>query len=433
MVAGAFSHLRPCRVMVVGDVMLDTYTIGKMKRISPEAPVGVLTVQRQEERPGGAGNVALSLLALGCSVTLLGRVGGDSAGSRLCSLLAKEGVDVTALLEQEGFPTTVKNRLIADNQQIVRIDIEEPVPLPESEKARILHHFFAALPTVDVVAISDYAKGFLTRPLLREIIDKATEANKIVVVDPKGADFSKYRGATLIKPNEGEARAAAALPDDAPLDLVAARNLKDAGAKALMVTRSAKGIALFIPEHPQQDFPAIVHEVRDVTGAGDTVLATTACALASGLSLPQTAKLCNLAASVAIARFGCARVTLSDLAAALLQQSIVHKVLDEEHLSPLRAALQSTTSALITATTPNPTAIFHAAKTLKAQNFHITIVHLPTPHQDPQILQMLASFHDIDFILLSPPHNLPTTATFHLSPEGLIAREGAALPKIQCR
>jgi len=337
---GMFSRFSRIKVLIIGDFMLDTYTHGKVKRISPEAPVSVLHVQREESRPGGAGNVSLNLVSLGAEVIAVGRVGSDSAGEQLKNALEMEGVDVDALFIQKDFKTPVKNRLIADAQQILRVDFEVITPVPTELEELAVQKLPALLSQVQIVAISDYGKGFLSRFLLKNLITLAKEHKIPVIVDPKGDDFSKYEGATVIKPNLVEAYAAAKLPLETPLDHVAHTLLKNCSADKLLVTRSEAGMSLFTKEGDHFDFPVRSKEVKDVTGAGDTVLAMISVAMANNLDIRYAAQLANIAAGIAIERIGCARISLSELANHLLKTDIDNKIFDEEHLFALQQALK---------------------------------------------------------------------------------------------
>lgn len=310
------------RILVAGDFMLDIYTIGDVLRISPEAPVPVLRVTDVTRRPGGAGNAILNLVSLGMEVVPLGRVGNDEGGDHFIDSLVKEGIDISAIARDPDFQTPLKNRMIAAGQQLVRIDYESPVRIGPSLEQKICSALPSLLKGIDVVAISDYAKGFLTLPLLSELIDQS-RAHKIpVIVDPKGRDFLRYRGATLIKPNLSEAIAAAGLGAEATLDDIARQILDEVAIEKLMITRSKEGISIFDGDS-RQDFPARVHEIKDVTGAGDTVLAVVTAALANRMNLAQAAELANVAAGIAIERIGCVRISLADLSARLLEKAYV--------------------------------------------------------------------------------------------------------------
>lgn len=337
---GLFSQLSKVKVAVIGDFMLDTYTIGKAKRISPEAPVAVVNVLTEEQRAGGAGNVVLNLLSMGASVLAIGRIGSDHAGEQLKDIFKKEGVSTEGLFTQNEYQTPVKNRIIAENQQIVRIDYEKSTALSEEMEEKILQTLPELLCGIDVITLSDYAKGFLSQKLLQAITEYAATNKCIVIADPKGVDFSKYNGATIIKPNLSEVYAAANVPMDMPLEVAVSKVMKISDVSILMVTRSEAGISIFFREGERYDFPVRVHEVKDVTGAGDTVLAMLACCLASGLDIRDAIPFCNLAASIAIERFGCARISLSDLARKMLELDSGNKVFDCEHIFALQQALK---------------------------------------------------------------------------------------------
>lgn len=310
------------RVLVVGDLMLDVYTVGEVERISPEAPVPVLRVQEENHRAGGAGNAILNLLSLGMEVIALGRVGDDRAGRHFLEAMAKEDVDTRGIVTDPAFQTPMKNRMIATGQQLVRIDYEHPSLLDSSLEKEIVKMLPQLLEGIEIVAISDYAKGFLTPTLLAEVIGEAQCREIPVIVDPKGMDFSRYGGATLIKPNLAEAIAAAGLGMEATLDEVAARILEEVGIETVVVTRSKEGISIFNRHAGRKDFPAHVHEVKDVTGAGDTVLAVMTAALANRLDVAEAANLANLAAGIAIERIGCARISLAELTSRLVDVSV---------------------------------------------------------------------------------------------------------------
>ncbi len=313
-------RLKSKKVLVIGDLMVDVYTMGNVERISPEAPVPVLRVSQETRRPGGAGNAILNLVSLGMKVVAVGRVGDDFGGRTFLEEMAKENVDARGIICDKGFQTPLKNRMIAAGQQIVRIDYEEPHSISETLEEEITASLPKLLEEVEIIAISDYAKGLLTQSLLKKVIHAAKLRSIPVIVDPKGIDFVRYYGATLIKPNLAEAIHAAGLGREATLDEVAKRILRDTAIETLMVTRSKEGITVFTQGGVRQDFSAQVHEVKDVTGAGDTVLAVITAALANRLSLADAATLANVAAGIAIERIGCARISLADLSSRLLKR-----------------------------------------------------------------------------------------------------------------
>ena len=399
---GTLSRICPGKILVAGDFLLDTYTIGKVKRISPEAPVAVVHVTHEEHRPGGAGNVVLNLLALGMQVTAIGRVGADSSGVLLRQVLQSDGVGVHLVLEQSGHPTPVKNRIIADNQQLVRVDREETHALSPELEDHLLTNLAVALEDVKVIAISDYGKGLCTPRLLAGLIAEGKNRGIPVIIDPKGVDFHKYKGATIIKPNLSEAYAASGLASDAPLAQVAERVLDISQAEILMITRAQEGISLFFAGGHREDFPVQAREIKDVTGAGDTVLAMLTCALASGLSVAEAAQMSNIAAGIAIARFGCAQISIADLAHRLLERDVGNKVFDEEHLFALQHALAGQQMVVIG---------LHAIEGLSAQTYaHLrrfaaregwaVIVYLRDPEPHPEFVELLVSLREVDFIVL---------------------------------
>lgn len=399
---GTFSRLGFRKALVIGDLLLDAYTIGKVRRISPEAPVAVLQVQQEENRAGGAGNVILNLISLGMAVTAIGRVGQDASGEILRQALVKEGVNDKGIVIQPGFPTPVKNRIIADNQQIVRVDHEKVMPIPEQLEQEVIDLLPQLFEGVHVVAVSDYGKGFVSKTLLNAVIDHAKSKNIPIIADPKGIDFTKYAGSTIIKPNLGEAYAAAGLSTDAPLELVASRVLQQAQAEILMVTRSEAGISLFYKDGSRHDFPVRVREVKDVTGAGDTVLAMLTCAIANELPILEAAQLSNIAAGIAIEHFGCARVTLSELARRLLEYDVVNKVFDEEHIDALQEALKGKKYSLlgISGDLGLTSHIFTSIRHLSQREDEDLLIYVRDTDPSEEFINILASLKDVDFIIL---------------------------------
>jgi D-beta-D-heptose 7-phosphate kinase/D-beta-D-heptose 1-phosphate adenosyltransferase len=401
--SGMLSRFRPVRVLVIGDFMLDTYTTGKVKRISPEAPVSVLHVQKEESRPGGAGNVVLNLISLGAGVIAVGRIGYDFAGDELRGALEREGVNIENLMLQKGYKTPVKNRLIADAQQILRVDHETISLLPDQIEAEILERLPPLMEKVQIVAISDYGKGFLPRNLLKKTIEMATQKGIPVIVDPKGEDFSKYSGATVIKPNLAEAYAAAKLPQEVPLDQIASVILQNCGVEMLIVTRSEAGISLFNKAGQQFDFPVRSKEVKDVTGAGDTVLSMISVAIANNLDIRYGAQLANIAAGMAIERLGCARINLSEMAERLLEFDVENKIFDEEHLFALQQALKGKRYSVLGLNTAHgmSTALFRSLRKLASRDSEKKlIVYVRDNEPDAEFVSLLSSIAEVDFIVL---------------------------------
>jgi D-beta-D-heptose 7-phosphate kinase/D-beta-D-heptose 1-phosphate adenosyltransferase len=398
-----FSRLSPVRVGVIGDFMYDTYTTGKVRRISPEAPVSVLHVLKEEGRPGGAGNVVLNLISLGAEVSAVGRVGPDTAGESIVKALTAEGVHVDGMVTQTPYQTPVKNRLIADAQQVLRVDFETVSSLPQQVEEAVVGGLERWLDGIDILAISDYGKGFLTPSLLKAAIDMARARHIPVIVDPKGDDFTRYQGATVLKPNLQEAYAAAKLSHLASLEQVADALFKKVSVDLLMITRSESGISLFSREGMRLDFPVRSKEVKDVTGAGDTVLATVCVALGNKLEVADAAQLANIAAGIAIERLGCARVNLSDLASRLLEFDVDNKVFDEDHLFALQQALKDKHYVVlgIHSTLGITTALFRSIRKLAGHDSDTKlIVYVRDSEPDAEFVSLLSSLAEVDFVVL---------------------------------
>ena len=306
--------LSKARLLVVGDVMLDRYWFGEVSRISPEAPVPVVKVERTEERPGGAANVARNATALGARATLLSVVGDDEAGVRLRELLEAEHV-VPSLHRDPSIPTTVKLRVIGRHQQLLRVDFETP---PTREVlADKLADFQMLLTDCDVLVLSDYGKGGLTH--IVQMIELARAAKKIILVDPKGDDYSRYHGASIVTPNRAELREVVGRwKDEDDMTARAQALRRELGAEALLVTRSEEGMSLY-QESGVLHEAARAQELADVTGAGDTVIAALAAMLASGAGLPEAMHVANRAAGIVVGKLGTAVVHREELQAALAQ------------------------------------------------------------------------------------------------------------------
>ncbi|MBS0616176.1 MAG: D-glycero-beta-D-manno-heptose-7-phosphate kinase [Verrucomicrobia bacterium] len=400
---GLFSRFNRVRVAVIGDFMLDMYTTGKVRRISPEAPVSVLHVQKEESLAGGAGNVVLNLISLGAQVVAIGRVGADMAGEKIRESLSSEGAQTVGLFTEKGFKTPVKNRLIADSQQVLRVDFETITPIPEVVEQSVVEKLPELLSDVQIIAISDYGKGFLSRSLLMAIFDFAKVRGIPVIVDPKGDDFSKYAGATILKPNLQEAYAAAKLAREAPLEQVAAAIFKNTAIDLLMITRSEEGISLFSKDGEMLNFPVRLKEVKDVTGAGDTVLAMISVALANGIEIRYAAQLANIAAGIAIERLGCARINLSDMASRLLEFDVENKVFDEEHLFALQQALQGKRYSVLglDSTQGMSSALFRSIREISSRDpDQKLILYVRDTHPDEEFVLLLSSLAEVDFVVL---------------------------------
>jgi D-beta-D-heptose 7-phosphate kinase/D-beta-D-heptose 1-phosphate adenosyltransferase len=298
------------RVLVVGDVMADHFVWGRVERISPEAPIPVVQVSREEVKPGGAANVACNIAALGGRVTLAGIVGADATAGTLRSLLAAKGIAVDALVEDPGRPTIEKTRVIAHNQQVVRVDRELQEPLGSAAQEAFLRVCLAQVEGCDAVLFSDYAKGALSAELTGAVTRRARALGKVVAADPKPANVGWFTGVSIVTPNQGEAAAASGvrIRDDASA-LEAARVLLDRlHSEAVLVTRGEHGMTLLRSEGGVTHIPTRAREVFDVTGAGDTVIATLTLALAAGMPVPEACTLANAAAGIVVAEIGVAVV-----------------------------------------------------------------------------------------------------------------------------
>ena len=399
--SGLFNQIQQTKVLVIGDLMLDTYTTGKARRISPEAPVAIVHVKNTEERAGGAGNVALNLLSLGSDVSIIGRIGQDMSGRILLHSLGDKGINTGGVVTDENFVTPVKNRVIADNQQMVRIDYEEVIDLAESLEAEVISSLPFLIKGTDVIAISDYGKGFLTPNLIQAVIACAKEEEVPIIVDPKGLDFTRYKGADVIKPNTSEAIAASGLGREATLEEVAHQILFQTESKTLLLTRSEDGISLFEPDR-REDFSVDVQEIKDVTGAGDTVLATIAWAMANKLSLADACRLSNLAAGISLAHIGCAPVTLADLAHRALETDTVQKVFEEEHIFALQKLLAGQKCTLLGIHESNgiETSLFLTLRKLSIDPKTQLIVYIRDKEPSEDFVTHLASLREVDFIIL---------------------------------
>lgn len=297
------------KVLVAGDLMLDRYWHGPAARISPEAPVPVVRVSGSDERLGGAGNVALNLATLGAGVCLLGYCGADEAGDAVERLAASAGMECR-LLRQPRLPTITKLRVISRQQQLIRLDFEES--FREVDPAPLAGELRARLAGAQVVVLSDYGKGTLSE--VAALIEACRAADRPVLVDPKGADFSRYRHATLLTPNLSEFEAiVGACADQAQIEEKGRRLMEDLCLEALLITRGEHGMSLLRSEAPALHLPAHAREVFDVTGAGDTVISVLAASLAAGAALPDAVALANLAAGVVVGKLGTAAVSVEEL------------------------------------------------------------------------------------------------------------------------
>jgi rfaE bifunctional protein kinase chain/domain len=305
------------RVVVVGDVMVDRYLWGSVSRISPEAPVPVVDVARETSRLGGAANVASNVASLGAGCSICGVVGDDDEGARLARRLEDRGIAAVGLVRDGGRPTTVKTRIIAHNQQVVRADRETRDEVAGEVASKLRTAVGAALEGADAVVISDYGKGVVTKALLDYLIPKARSSGKIVSVDPKERQFKNYRGVSLITPNQYEAGGIVGrrITDEESLMAVGWEVFDMLSPEALLVTRGEDGMSLFEGGRKYKHFATVARQVYDVTGAGDTVIASFTLCLAAGATTSEAAQIANHAAGVVIREVGTATVGAQDLVA----------------------------------------------------------------------------------------------------------------------
>lgn len=298
------------KVLVLGDAMLDRYWWGKVERISPEAPVPVVQLEKIFETAGGAANVAANVAGLGAEVSLISIIGDDRESKDLMDLLTEKGVKTDLLIEDCERRTIVKTRVIAHNQHVVRVDNEKILPLSQEQQDQVLKMVQKNLGDVDILIASDYAKGFFTEELTRRLITLSRDANKKLIIDPKGRDFSKYRGATAITPNQKEALEACREAVD--VDVAGRLLLEKLELDCVLVTQGERGMTLF-EKNSKSILPAVARKVYDVTGAGDTVIATFATAISCGASYKEAAEIANIAAGLVVEEVGTAVINRNEL------------------------------------------------------------------------------------------------------------------------
>ena len=317
--AGMVRHFSRARVLVIGDVILDRYRIGDAHRLSPEAPTPVLRPTRHHDTAGGAANVAMNVVTLGGRAVLAGVIGDDDAGKAVAELVRHKPRIEAALIVAPGRPTTCKTRFIAGAQQLLRLDEETTAPLDEATAVALLRRIDSALADTDIVILSDYAKGVLCDSVLEPLLEMIAAHGKSVIADPKRPDFRAYRGVTVLTPNELEVRVATHI--DAAFDTEADRAgraaLDATGGEAVLVKRSARGLTLVRRGEAAMHFPTSAREVADVSGAGDTLVAALAVALAAGATLPEAAMLANVTAGISVGKPGTATVAQTELLNAL--------------------------------------------------------------------------------------------------------------------
>lgn len=322
-----------CNILVVGDLMVDEYLWGDVERISPEAPVQVVSIKSEDYSLGGSGNVVNNIVALGAKVSAVGVIGTGRDGQFLLNKLNELGVDTAGIFQDSDRPTTRKTRIIASSQHVLRIDRETKESISEPTFEAITKFIEDKTPDVDVVLISDYGKGLITEALLARLIAAAQKHKKITIADPKGLDFSKYSGVSLITPNKKEAALASGIEvvDEETLLEAGKKILQRAGIDKLLITCGKDGMVLFDRNKAPYKIRAETRQVYDVSGAGDTVLAVIGLAVASGISFEDGAVLANTAAGIVVEKVGTATVSRQELASALKHDdiSLKHKDLSE--------------------------------------------------------------------------------------------------------
>jgi D-beta-D-heptose 7-phosphate kinase/D-beta-D-heptose 1-phosphate adenosyltransferase len=324
-----------CRLLVVGDLMIDEYVWGSVDRISPEAPVQVVSVIREDLTLGGAGNVVNNLRALGGRVAVAGVVGTAADGNRLIDMFAQLTVDCRGVVQEAERPTTRKTRIIASNQHVLRVDRETKRDIADASFERLVDFIDTVMPEMDVVLVSDYNKGLVTRELMARLTAAARRHDKAVIVDPKGTDYTKYQGATLLTPNRKEASQASGMEiaDDASLAEAARRIMGAAALDHLLITLGQEGMALFQAGKPVYRIATRARQVYDVSGAGDTVLSVLGLALGLGASFEEGVKMANAAAGVVVGKVGTAPIRIEELLSAVTNTGqrfpSKHRSLDE--------------------------------------------------------------------------------------------------------
>jgi D-beta-D-heptose 7-phosphate kinase/D-beta-D-heptose 1-phosphate adenosyltransferase len=310
-ITGILSRFQGKRIAVLGDLMLDRYYWGSVHRISPEAPVPVVEVESESVRFGGAANVANNIQALGGVPLLIGLVGIDHPGQMMAEMMSERGMDTGGLVKDSDRPTTIKTRVIASEQHVVRIDTESKAPCPENLQSSIVDGIRYHIHSLDAILIEDYNKGVITRPVIEEVLAVARKYNKIVAVDPKFDNFLEFKGVTVFKPNrrETEEVLGGRLRTDEEVELAGRKLLELLGAENVLLTRGADGMSLFERDGGSYHLPTAAEHVVDVSGAGDTVISTLTIALAAGAPIRDACVLANCAGGVVVGSVGIVPVT----------------------------------------------------------------------------------------------------------------------------
>jgi len=313
------SKFNQCHLLVVGDLMLDEYVWGEVDRISPEAPVQIVAVKNEDYALGGSGNVVNNIAALGAKVTVAGVIGSGSNGQLMLQMFQQIGVDTAGIFQEPDRPTTKKTRIIAANQHVIRIDRETKTSISDTTLEKLADFIENKIPAVDVILISDYGKGLITNTLLARLAATARKHNKIAIADPKGLDFSKYSGVSVLTPNQKEASLASGIEitDESSLTEAGHKIMQIAGIDKLLITCGQDGMVFIRPNKAPYRISAKARQVYDVSGAGDTVLAVLGLAIAAGESLESGMALANTAAGIVVGKVGTATVSRQELLSTL--------------------------------------------------------------------------------------------------------------------
>lgn len=321
------------RILLIGDIMLDNFVYGTVSRISPEAPIPVVTVNKEKKMLGGAGNVLANLHAMGCQTTIISLVGADIAGHEVMQKVADCGSSIDGLVEDKDRPTILKSRYISQNQQLLRVDREDLKPVSGALQKEILDKAEKLIAGVGVLVLSDYGKGLLSADIIKTLIRLASRHKIPVIVDPKGNDFSIYKGADVITPNRSElSKATNAMPckTDKEVEQAAQALIRQAGVEAVIATRSEDGISVISKKDKPAHIKTQVREVYDVSGAGDTVVAALAAVMGAGGDLEQAAQVANIAGGIAVSKLGTAIVSHFEIHEAINDQADIGG-----HLAPI--------------------------------------------------------------------------------------------------
>lgn len=419
----SFANLHKVRALVIGDFMLDIYIKGCVERISPEAPVPILKVNSQEIRVGGAGNVIMNLLALDAEVVPFGRIGDDREGSQIQQILEDKGISIPYIYKEKGFITPTKSRLIGDSQQLYRIDKESITSIAIDIEEKILAILPSIISETNIVVISDYKKGTVSINILQLIFTFAGDLGIPVIVDPKGDNFLQYKGAYLIKPNLKEAYIAARASMESSIEEVAKILIEQTKTKYLLITRSEKGISLFqANDESRRDFPVYSREVKDVTGAGDSVLAMLAVSIANHISIDNAVKLANISGTLAVERIGCVSIDLTKIAEYILRNhqreqrnKVAHGVYSklewnsEENLEIIKKSLSGYQVIVIDSNKTLSSFCCKKFSSLKEKYSEKTLIYLQgEAEQFHYLLGIYFFLHELGFIIIGGNASLDT-------------------------